>query len=417
MTFKEELKQRGLINNITNEEEFDKLLVEKATIYCGFDPTAPSLHIGHLVLITLLARFQKEGHKVLPLVGGGTGIIGDPSFRNSSRKLLTLETAGNNVLEIKKQLSRFISFSEDRGELLNNYDWLGKLSFIDFLSIYGIHFPVNYMLAKDTVSSRLESGLTYTEFTYMIIQALDFYHLYTEKNCKIQAGGSDQWGNITSGIELIHRKVAESTPVGLTVPLILKSDGTKFGKSANGSLWLDSTLTTPYELYQYFLNISDQDVIHYLKVFTFLPLDEIAKIAEESSLDLSKRYAQKVLAKELVTLIHSNQDAVSAQQMSEVLFTGEFKNLTLQQLEICFAGIKSIDTTIDTPLINALVELGACTSNRDARENITNGAVTINGDKVTDINYVLEKANAIENTLFIIKKGKKNYFLVRFKSL
>jgi tyrosyl-tRNA synthetase len=415
MTFKEELKARGLISSVTNEVLLDKLIKEKATIYCGFDPTASSLHIGHLVPIMMLNRFQRMGHKVLPVVGGGTGLIGDPSFRKTDRKLLTLEESLKNTENIKKQLSHYIDFSNNKGTLLNNYDWLKDLTLIDFLSLYGSQFPVNYMLAKDTVSTRLESGLTYTEFTYMIIQAIDFYNLYTKENCKIQLGGSDQWGNITSGTELIRRKLGENEAVGITLPLITKADGTKFGKSAGGSLWLDAELTSPYEIYQYFLNTADADVIGYLKVFTLLDLQTIFELEKQVIEHPEQRQAQNALASEIVKLMHSEKDLEEAIMMSEVLFSGNIKELSLKQLEICFKGVTSIDVENSINVVEALVSLGVASSKTEARNLLNNNAIQINGEKINDLTYTLDRSNSIAGKLFVIRKGKKNYFLIKLK--
>lgn len=414
MNFFEELQARGLIKSITDENLFKKLLDEKATIYAGFDPTATSLHIGHLVPVVMLSRFQKAGHRIIALVGGGTGLIGDPSGRNSARQLLTLQNSLDNAQAIKKQLSSFLDFSDINKTLLtNNYEWLHKINIIDYLRDFGSHFPVNYMLAKDTVASRLETGISYTEFSYMIIQSIDYLNLYRNENCRIQLGGSDQWGNITAGVELIHRLDNKAEVVGITLPLIMKSDGTKFGKSAGGALWLDSELTSPYEIYQYFLNTADNDVIHYLKVFTMLSLEEINEYSEKMFIDSQKREAQKRLASELVSTIHGKQALEEAILMSEALFNGRIKDLNIKQLKLCLNGIKSIEINEKTPLVDALVNVGACISKREAREFLTNGSITLNGDKIQDLNLILTKELAIENKLFVIRRGKKNYYMIQ----
>lgn len=414
MEFLEELKWRGLIKDTTDAEMLQELLEKKATLYCGFDPTAPSLHIGHLVPVIMLSRFQKAGHRIVALVGGGTGLIGDPSGRSSARKLLTLEDALANAEGLKSQLSRFLDFSDTKKTvLINNYEWLKDINVISFLRDYGRHFPVNYMLAKDTVASRLETGISFTEFSYMIIQSIDFYNLYKRENCRIQLGGSDQWGNITSGVELIRRITGDTETVGITMPLITKSDGTKFGKSAGGALWLDADKTSPYAIYQYFLNSADADVIHYLKVFTFLNKEEIYALEQEVRENPQNRVAQKKLAYELVKTIHGEAAADEAVKMSQVLFSGKIAELTADQLLVCLNGVPSLDLTEEKPLVDVLVEIKAASSKREAREFVKNGSVLINGEKQTNIEHVLSKNDSIDNKVIVIRRGKKNYYMVR----
>lgn len=414
MEFLEELQWRGLIKDTTDAKVLNELLEKKATLYCGFDPTAPSLHIGHLVPVIMLSRFQKAGHRIVALVGGGTGLIGDPSGRSSARQLLTLEAALENAEGLKSQLSRFLDFSDSKKTvLINNYDWLKDINVITFLRDYGRHFPINYMLAKDTVASRLETGISFTEFSYMIIQSIDFYNLYKRENCRIQLGGSDQWGNITSGVELIRRITGDTETVGITMPLITKSDGTKFGKSAGGALWLDKEKTSPYAIYQYFINSADADVIHYLKVFTFLTKEEIYALEQEVRENPQNRVAQKKLAYELVSTIHGVEAADEAVKMSQVLFSGRIAELSAEQLLVCLNGVPSTDLGEDKPLIDVLVEVKAASSKREAREFIKNGSVLINGEKQTDLEYVLGKKDAIDEKLIVIRRGKKNYYMVR----
>lgn len=414
MEFLEELKWRGLIKDTTDAEMLQELLDKKATLYCGFDPTAPSLHIGHLVPVIMLSRFQKAGHRIVALVGGGTGLIGDPSGRSSARKLLTLEDALANAEGLKSQLSRFLDFSDTKKTvLINNYEWLKDINVISFLRDYGRHFPVNYMLAKDTVASRLETGISFTEFSYMIIQSIDFYNLYKRENCRIQLGGSDQWGNITSGVELIRRITGDSETVGITMPLITKSDGTKFGKSAGGALWLDKDKTSPYAIYQYFLNSADADVIHYLKVFTFLTKEEIYALEQEVRENPQNRVAQKKLAYELVKTIHGEEAAEEAVKMSQVLFSGRINELTADQLLVCLNGVPSIELGEEKPLVDVLVDVKAASSKREAREFVKNGSVLINGEKQTNIEHVLGKKDSIDDKLIVIRRGKKNYYMVR----
>jgi len=414
MELLDELKYRGLIKDITDEDAFKNAIDNKSTIYCGFDPTGSSLHIGHLVPVLILKRFQDAGFKVITVVGGGTGLIGDPSGRNSERQLLTLENSLENAKSIKNQLSKFLDFDGGKATMVNNYDWLGKINMVEFLRDYGKNFQINYMLAKDTVARRLESGISYTEFSYMIIQSIDFLKLYQDYGCRIQIGGSDQWGNLTCGVELIRKVENSSDAVGITLPLITKSDGTKFGKSAGGqSFWLDKERTSPYELYQYFLNTADADVIHYLKVFTFLSKEEIDNYQDKVINEPHLREAQKRLAYELVSIIHSKQDADEAVMMSEVLFGGDISKLSYEQLLICLKGVESIELSEPRPLVDVLIDLKAASSKRDARELIGKSTYSINGVKTTDIDLVLSKDNAIEEKIIVIRKGKKNYFLVK----
>jgi tyrosyl-tRNA synthetase len=411
-----ELKWRGLVKDVTSLETLVKLLQKPTTIYCGFDATADSFHIGHLVPLIYLMRFQKYGHKIIPLLGVGTGLIGDPSGRKSERQLLTLENTLNNAKGLNVQFARFLNLNDKtKTILLNNYDWLSKIDLITFLRDYGKHFSVNYMLAKDSVASRLEGGLSYTEFSYMIIQAIDFYRLYKDFDCRIQVGGSDQWGNITSGTELIRRIEGDVDVIGLTLPLITKADGTKFGKTGEGNLWLDEKLTSPYTLYQYFLNSSDQDVIHYLKVFTFLDQQTISQLETQTTKEPHLRIAQKRLAEELVELIHGKSKLAEAIQLTQLLFEGEIKKIDANQLKLALSGVNKLETAESISIIDALVSLNAATSKREARELLTKGTYTLNGDKIEDVELMLDKNRALNKEFYVIRKGKKNYFLVFFK--
>jgi tyrosyl-tRNA synthetase len=411
-----ELKWRGLVKDVTSLETLVKLLQKPTTIYCGFDATANSFHIGHLVPLIYLMRFQKYGHKIIPLLGVGTGLIGDPSGRKSERQLLTLENTLKNAKGLNFQFAKFLNLSDKKKMiLLNNYDWLSKIDLITFLRDYGKHFSVNYMLAKDSVASRLEGGLSYTEFSYMIIQAIDFYRLYKDFDCRIQVGGSDQWGNITSGTELIRRIEGDVDVVGLTLPLITKADGTKFGKTGEGNLWLDEKLTSPYTLYQYFLNSSDQDVIHYLKVFTFLDQQTISQLETQTTKEPHLRIAQKRLAEELVELIHGKSKLAEAIQLTQLLFEGEIKKIDANQLKLALSGVNKLETAESISIIDALVSLNAATSKREARELLTKGTYTLNGDKIEDVELMLDKNRALNKEFYVIRKGKKNYFLVVFK--
>ena len=415
MNIIEELEWRGLIKDCTDKELLKKLVEEHATVYCGYDPTAASLHIGHLVPVLTLRRLQQAGLRVIALVGAGTGLIGDPSGRKSERQLLTLEQSRINAEGLKSQLGRYLDFSDPKKTLMvSNYDWLKDINVISFLRDYGKNFSINYMLAKDVVASRLEAGISYTEFSYMLLQSIDFLHLYQEEHCQIEMGGSDQWGNITAGVEMIRKVTGNSDVCGFVLPLITKADGTKFGKSAGGAFWLDRNLTSPYQIYQYFLNSADSEVIHYLKVFTFLTREEIEALEVKVSEHPEFREAQKVLAYEVVKLMHSKEDADDCVKMSEVLFGGNVKDLTLDQIELCFEGVPSLTVSEGDSLVDKLIEIKACSSKRDARELISKGTFSLNGEKTTDTYLTLTKDLAIDGKVIVVRKGKKKYFLFRF---
>ena len=324
----DELKARGLVKDFSNEEEVRELLNTKQTIYCGFDPSASSMHVGNFVMISMLRRLQRAGHKIIAIVGGATGMIGDPSGKSKERNLQGVEALKANTECIKNQLERFIDLSDpEKGMILNNYDWLGKLDLLTYLRDFGKFFPVNYMLAKDIVASRLEAGVSYTEFSYMILQSIDFLKLHQNYGCSMQIGGGDQWGNLTSGLELIRKIEGPEAKVGcFTVPLLLDQNGKKFGKSEDGALYLDAKLVSPYKIYQYFINVSDDDAARYMKVFSFKSLDEIAAITKDHYEHLGARIAQKALAYEIIELIHGHEKAEECKKMSEVLFSGEIKS-------------------------------------------------------------------------------------------
>lgn len=414
MSLLEELKWRGLVKDITDEELINKAFEEKATIYCGFDPTAESLHIGHLVPIMVLSHFQRYGHRIVALVGGGTGLIGDPSGRNSERQLLTIDDSLRYAEGIKDQLSRFLDFSDpNKTVMVNNYDWLKTIDVITYLRDFGKNLSVNYMLAKEVVASRLETGISYTEFSYMLIQAIDFLTLYQRENCKLQLGGSDQWGNITAGIEMIRKVTGNSDAVGITIPLITKSDGTKFGKSAGGSLWLDGELTTPYQFYQYFFNTADADVINYLKVFTFLSKEEINELERETLDNPGERKAQKRLAAELTKMVHGEEVLEEVLKMCDVLFRGSIRELSAKQLSVCLDGVPNIEINEDLNIVDALVNVGAAVSKREAREFLRNGSIALNGDKVFDESLMITKEIAIDEKVVVVKRGKRNYYLIK----
>lgn len=416
--FLKDLQWRGLINDCTDFDALDEL-VEKGniTLYCGFDPTADSLHIGHLLMILILKRFQLAGHKPLALVGGATGLIGDPSGRSVERPDSNLETVEKWSNSIKGQLSQFLDFNETEAngaEIVNNYDWTSNVSMLDFLRDVGKYFNVNYILAKDLVCSRLDKGMTFTEFSYTILQGMDFKHLYETKKCVLQIGGSDQWGNITSGLELIRKQLGhEEKAVGLTMPLVTKADGTKFGKTAGGAVWLDRKKTSPYELYQFLINTADEDVVKFLKYFTFLTKEEIEAVEAEFKEAPHLRHGQKVLAREVVTLVHGVEAYEQALKITEALFSGNLAGLTAEEIEVGFKDVPSVELAEDLNLVDALVFAKAASSKRESREFINNNSILINGEKVNNLEFIVSKENAIGSKFTVIRRGKKKYFLIK----
>lgn len=380
----EGLKWRGLIYQQTDEQGIEDLLnKEQVTLYCGADPTADSLHIGHLLPFLTLRRFQEHGHRPIVLIGGGTGMIGDPSGKSEERVLQTEEQVDKNIEGISKQMHNIFEFGTDHGAVLvNNRDWLGQISLISFLRDYGKHVGVNYMLGKDSIQSRLEHGISYTEFTYTILQAIDFGHLNRELNCKIQVGGSDQWGNITSGIELMRRMYGQTDAYGLTIPLVTKSDGKKFGKSESGAVWLDAEKTSPYEFYQFWINQSDEDVIKFLKYFTFLGKEEIDRLEQSKNEAPHLREAQKTLAEEVTKFIHGEDALNDAIRISQALFSGDLKSLSAKELKDGFKDVPQVTLSNDTTnIVEVLIETGISPSKRQAREDVNNGAIYINGER------------------------------------
>lgn len=414
----EDLKWRGLIYQQTDEAGIEELLnKEQVTLYCGADPTADSLHIGHLLPFLTLRRFQEHGHRPIVLIGGGTGMIGDPSGKSEERVLQTEEQVEANVQGISNQMHKLFEFGTDKGAVLvNNKDWLGQISLISFLRDYGKHVGVNYMLGKDSIQTRLEHGISYTEFTYTILQAIDFGHLNRELNCKIQVGGSDQWGNITSGIELMRRMYGQTEAYGLTIPLVTKSDGKKFGKSESGAVWLDADKTSPYEFYQFWINQSDEDVIKFLKYFTFLSKEEIDQLEQSKEEAPHKREAQKALAENVTCFIHGEDALNDAIRISQALFSGDLKSLSAKELKEGFKDVPQVELSKDTTnIIDALIETGIGSSKRQAREDVNNGAIYINGVRQQDVNYELTDEDKIEGAFTIIRRGKKKYFMVNYK--
>ncbi|EMJ6285931.1 tyrosine--tRNA ligase [Staphylococcus aureus] len=414
----EDLKWRGLIYQQTDEQGIEDLLnKEQVTLYCGADPTADSLHIGHLLPFLTLRRFQEHGHRPIVLIGGGTGMIGDPSGKSEERVLQTEEQVDKNIEGISKQMHNIFEFGTDHGAVLvNNRDWLGQISLISFLRDYGKHVGVNYMLGKDSIQSRLEHGISYTEFTYTILQAIDFGHLNRELNCKIQVGGSDQWGNITSGIELMRRMYGQTDAYGLTIPLVTKSDGKKFGKSESGAVWLDAEKTSPYEFYQFWINQSDEDVIKFLKYFTFLGKEEIDRLEQSKNETPHLREAQKTLAEEVTKFIHGEDALNDAIRISQALFSGDLKSLSAKELKDGFKDVPQVTLSNDTTnIVEVLIETGISPSKRQAREDVNNGAIYINGERQQDVNYALAPEDKIDGEFTIIRRGKKKYFMVNYQ--
>ena len=414
----EDLKWRGLIYQQTDEQGIEDLLnKEQVTLYCGADPTADSLHIGHLLPFLTLRRFQEHGHRPIVLIGGGTGMIGDPSGKSEERVLQTEEQVDKNIEGISKQMHNIFEFGTDHGAVLvNNRDWLGQISLISFLRDYGKHVGVNYMLGKDSIQSRLEHGISYTEFTYTILQAIDFGHLNRELNCKIQVGGSDQWGNITSGIELMRRMYGQTDAYGLTIPLVTKSDGKKFGKSESGAVWLDAEKTSPYEFYQFWINQSDEDVIKFLKYFTFLGKEEIDRLEQSKNEAPHLREAQKTLAEEVTKFIHGEEALNDAIRISQALFSGDLKSLSAKELKDGFKDVPQVTLSNGTTnIIDVLIETGVSPSKRQAREDVKNGAIYINGERQQDVNYELTSDDKIDSEFTIIRRGKKKYFMVNYQ--
>ncbi|MHB9629845.1 tyrosine--tRNA ligase [Staphylococcus aureus] len=414
----EDLKWRGLIYQQTDEQGIEDLLnKEQVTLYCGADPTADSLHIGHLLPFLTLRRFQEHGHRPIVLIGGGTGMIGDPSGKSEERVLQTEEQVDKNIEGISKQMHNIFEFGTDHGAVLvDNRDWLGQISLISFLRDYGKHVGVNYMLGKDSIQSRLEHGISYTEFTYTILQAIDFGHLNRELNCKIQVGGSDQWGNITSGIELMRRMYGQTDAYGLTIPLVTKSDGKKFGKSESGAVWLDAEKTSPYEFYQFWINQSDEDVIKFLKYFTFLGKEEIDRLEQSKNEAPHLREAQKTLAEEVTKFIHGEDALNDAIRISQALFSGDLKSLSAKELKDGFKDVPQVTLSNDTTnIVEVLIETGISPSKRQAREDVNNGAIYINGERQQDVNYALAPEDKIDGEFTIIRRGKKKYFMVNYQ--
>ncbi|KAA9302323.1 tyrosine--tRNA ligase [Aerococcus sanguinicola] len=416
MNIIDELEWRGAINQQTDPEGLrDYVENHKISLYCGVDPTGDSLHIGHLIPFIMLKRFQLAGHRPVILIGGATGTIGDPSGKSEERQLQSLDKVNDNARKLSEQMKKlFLKDPEADFRMVNNYDWTKDISLLEFLRTAGKRFNVNTMLAKDIVASRLEVGISFTEFAYQILQSMDFLHLYQEEDVRLQIGGADQWGNITSGLDYI-RKVEgpEAQAFGLTIPLMLKADGTKFGKTAGGAVWLDPEKTSPYEFYQFWVNQQDADVVKYLKYFTFLDQEEIANYAEKVANEPEKREAQKALAEEMTRFVHGEEGLKDALAITDALFKGDIKQLTAQQIEQGFG--KMPGKTMPKQAANLavwLVDSEVESSRRQSREDIQNGAIYINGERIQDLDYEISEADAIEGRYIVVRRGKKKYFLI-----
>lgn len=406
MTNWEELKWRGLIKDTAGDDIEEKINKGGMTFYIGTDPTADSLHLGHYSSFMTAKRLMLMGHHPIILCGGATGRIGDPR-PTSERQIMPIDALNKNVECLRKQIDKMF---DGKAQLVNNYDWFKGYEFLDFLRDVGKYVNVNYMLNKDIIQRRLDTGITYAEFSYMLIQGYDFLNMYEKMNCTMQAAGSDQWGNITTGIDLI-RKILGKEAYGFTMPLILDSTGKKFGKSEGNALWLDEEKTSSYELYQYLINTDDSKVYEYLKVFTFLSPEEIDNIMDKHSKTPEKRIAQKKLAECIITDLHGVESYKNAVKISESLFNGDIKLFTKKDIEVAFKGLDVFNVESDLNIVDLLVNSGACSSKREAREFIGNGSITLNGEKVTDLDFVLTKEKCIENTYIVIRRGKKKYFI------
>ena len=404
MTLVEDLKWRGLIKDISSPELEEKLNKGGMTFYIGTDPTADSLHVGHLSSFLISKRLKEAGHHPILLVGGGTGMIGDPR-PTTERAMISKEEVQKNFNSLKKQVEKIFGF-----EVVNNNDWYKDINIIDFLRDYGKYFNINYMLDKDIIRRRLETGITYTEFSYMILQSLDFKYLHEHKNVDLQCAGSDQWGNITAGIDLIRKSTGDEV-YGFTMPLVTDSQGKKFGKSEGNALWLDKNKTSSYKLYQFFVNVEDSMVINYLKIYTFLSKEEIEELEKKNNEHPELREAHKALAREIITFLHGKKEYEKAEKLAQNLFANKFNEMSKQDIEELFDKQDIKEVQSDVNIIDLLLQIGASSSKREAREFVTTGAISINGEKVTDTNLLIGKEMFIENTYIVVKRGKKNYYI------
>ena len=410
MNLIEDLKWRGLLYQVTDPEIENKLNNDKLTFYLGADPTADSLHVGHLLAYLVAKRLMEKGHQPILVIGGGTGLVGDPSFKKSERQLLTIEESLKNAEGITKQAKNILP----NAKILNNYHWISSLNSIEFLRDVGKHFNVAYMMSKDSVKSRIENGISFTEFAYQILQAWDFEYLYKNYGCNLQIGGQDQWGNITAGLELIRKiHTVEANAYGFTFPLVTKSDGTKFGKTESGTLWLDKEKTSPYEFYQYWINTADDDVILRLKQFTFLSREEIELLEKEVKEQPENRTAQRLLAEEITRMVHGEAELTKAIHVTKALFSGDIKDLDVDEIKMGFKGLPTLETNEDILITDALLDTELVKSKREARDLIKGNAISVNGEKVDDFNFIIKKENAFGNKYSIIRKGKKKYGMIK----
>lgn len=416
MNIIDDLERRGLLDNFSDEERVKKLFDTPQTVYCGFDPSAKSLQLGNFIMINILQRLQKAGHRVIAMLGGATGMIGDPSGKKSERKFLTPDQVMENAECIRNQLSKYIDTSDpEKGLIINNYDWWSKTNVLSYLRDYGKNFQIGYMLAKDIVRSRLEVGISYAEFSYMILQAGDFDHLYQDYHCTMQFGGGDQWGNLTTALDFVKKK--EGSDCGAEVfsfKLITDSQGKKFGKSESGALYLDPTMTTPYHIYQYFMNVSDADVLKYLYIFDDRPVEEIDEIYRKHLEHPELRFGQKELSRVIVTKLHGEEVAAECEKMSVALFTDSFTGLSEQGLRDLTEGLVVLPCESEISLLDALINTKLASSKREAREFISNGAVKVNGEKINDLSFVIRKENSLQGGYIFLKRGKKLYAALKF---
>ncbi|MFA6861018.1 MAG: tyrosine--tRNA ligase [Bacilli bacterium] len=412
----DDLEKRGLLDNFSDETKIKELFKTKQTIYCGFDPSAKSMQLGNFIMITVLQRLQEAGHRVIAVLGGATGMIGDPSGKKSERKFLSVDDIKANAEAIKAQLNKYIDTSDpNKGVIVNNYDWWSKIDVITFLRDYGKSFQVNYMLDKEIVRSRLEVGISYTEFSYMLLQSGDFAHLYKDYGCTMQFGGGDQWGNLTTALDFVKKTNGPDCNAQVfSFKLITDSNGRKFGKSESGALYLDSTMTSPYHIYQYFMNVSDADVLKYLYIFDKRPIAEINEIYKAHMEHPELRMGQKELAKYIVSAIHGKDVSEKCEKMSSALFKDDFSGLDAEDLKDLTEGLVVENKTTEVSILDALIELKLASSKREAREFVSNGAVKINGEKMADLEHVIKPTDALNGGYCFIKRGKKNYACLKF---
>ena len=408
MTLFEDLKWRGLIKDISSPELEEKLNKGGMSFYIGTDPTADSLHVGHLSSFLISKRLKEAGHHPYLLIGGATGMIGDPR-PTKERAMISKEQVDKNIAGLKSQVEKLFGF-----DVVNNYDWTKNINVLDFLRDYGKYFNINYMLDKDIIRRRLDSGITYAEFSYMLLQALDFKYLHEHKNVNLQCAGSDQWGNITAGIDLI-RKTTGDEVYGFTMPLVTDSQGNKFGKSEGNALWLDKEKTSSYELYQFFVNVEDSMVIDYLKIYTFLSKEEIEELDKKNKAHPELREAHKALAREIITFLHGEEEYEKAVDLANHLFNNKFNDLSKKDIENLFKGQEVKDVEVGINMVDLLVNMDVAKSKREAREFIEAGAISINGEKITDIEKTIKTEMFIENTYIIVRRGKKNYYIGKAK--